>query len=149
TVARRALAKLNLPSVSMDNLFAAQTVVERIPGLPLESYCKPTREAMSEVFGYHAVLYERPELADNLQRVGWHLGGLLYLLDAATDRAEDLARHRFNAFARALSPPPARRALRVELESLSNALVSLPINESMGALCANLLSQLDRQIRAL
>lgn len=148
--AREVLHRLGLPTLALDRLFTAQSEVERQSPQDLESYCTPTREAMAQVFGYLAELYERAELRCGLQRVGWHLGGLLYLLDAATDYASDLAKGRFNAFASALGNcNEAQARIQSELDSLALSLSCLPISEKCGALCENLLRQFQGKIRAL
>ena len=148
--ARRTLQQLGLSTRGLDQLFSAQSAVERRAGLEMAAYCRPTREMTAEVFGYLAALHRRRELEQSLQGVGWHLGGLLYGLDAVTDYTSDRARNRFNAIDRAFgegwNQSQVGGWLLGELRALAASLLALPLGAQRGALCENLLRQLEGRI---
>ena len=149
--ARQSLHALGLSTAALENLFPSQTEAEQADSPDLESLSQPTRKMMAEIFGYIPTLTGQTDHRASLDRIGWHLGGFLYLLDPVSDYSNDVKRKRFNALERVFgatwSRPAVRARLNGELSSLEAALITLPIDDARGALCENLLGELQQRVR--
>lgn len=69
---------------------------KRVNGNSLRALCEPTGTLLGAIFSHTAILSSRAESVSVLHDIGYHLGHIIYLLDAFADKKRDEKRGRFN-----------------------------------------------------
>ncbi len=94
--AEQALSELGFDAQQIYDLLIQQQQVENLPDVNLEKAAQPTGKGLGLLFAHIAVLVNRPELKDSLQKLGENLGRFIYVLDAREDLKTDIKNHQFN-----------------------------------------------------
>lgn len=146
------LRNSGFPVELIQELPKSQSLAEASSPQSLETLALPTRRVMSAVFAHLSELLQLPQTRSGLSRLGWSVGGYLYLWDALTDFEDDLRGGQFNAM---MAVPEAQKSIKehlwLEIQGMERELKSLPIQRNAGIydrLLASLRQKLEARLPA-
>ncbi|MCL4479783.1 MAG: DUF5685 family protein [Deltaproteobacteria bacterium] len=94
--AKEALTELRFDTNLIGKLMRQQRELEKTNELTIRSLCEPTALMMKYIFG-HTDQLTNPTNTVCLEKTGYAIGQLIYLMDSITDYTEDIKFGKFNA----------------------------------------------------